>query len=1307
MLRKALIALPFVLLLIGALSWLLFRDGGNRGPAGVDETSSAVAKKQGGGVKESIPASPERRPILLLPRGKEAAAGLLSGTVLNVADHPVAGARVIVLPADNGRGFEVMMRARILGQPTGAGQALGQGISGADGHYQVAFESSPEPGEYRVSVRSPGYVPLEENWWNTGEPTIMDFHLEDGGESIEGIVLDLAAQTPLAGARVEVSSEDESRGFGGFGRFGNGGGGGEIIDRDVADAEGKFRLSVGPGLYRIAARAEGHSREEARSIEAGSKDVRISLGPARGISGRVIDEAGSPVVAAQVTVYSEDDGGFRGPPQGRRQMFFRQPAGKAETGEDGQFKVLDLSLTGYLLEARKGGFEVGQKSGKLPAEGEGTPVEVVLKPGGILSGTVKDEAGAPVASAMVLVRNDAEADRGGAQGRQQGRRNGQNGQNQKSQQGRGGRRGGGASGSDDPGAGEAAIQPINLFQADAISTTDEGGRFVFDTLARSTYSISVTSESHVPHLEGGIEVQEKAEVDLVVDSGITLLGRVIERPGGAAVPRASIRLRIGDTDRKNAQSDAEGKFRIRGLAAGQIREVQVQAQGHSVLFAENLEIAPEPKEQTQDFEIDSSASIAGQVVSTKGDPVPRAVVRVAAALEDPGSGGGPGGTGGGPGGGNNRARFDQMRRVQSTERSGRTDSNGEFLIANVSAGNTYQVVVTHPDYHELRSDPFSVEAGAKIEGQLYKLKAGGRMVVWVTDEAGAPIANARVDVSRQRPEDQSQAPAQGQGGRGNFQNFMARRLDRQSRSTSPEGKAMFSGFDAGLYTVESKVNGYQPFKQADVSVADDQDSQVAAKLLPENTITGLVVDSAGQPIAGARLRVSEQPEADGGGGFQRGGGFGGFGGPGGPGNPLSTFTTDKDGAFRLGNLGAGPYQVMASADGFAAQTLDSIEVNKELEIKLQHLGAISGQVLIAETGEPVTAFTVSLLREGQRGPGRQRGGQGGGPGGLASGAAGDQGGAGGGQGGPGRRQGGGGGGPGGGFGGPGGGGPGGGGPGGGGPGGGGRGGRGGRGQQTLNIEDAQGLFSFADVEPGSWVVEVSAQDLPSRQVTAKVQEGSSIELKMLLFANIVVSGVVVDQGTNMPVAGAQVMVLPTADTQAQPVADASTVAQGTSGATSSKGQRGSGRPSRQSRSLSTSTTDDDGAFYARDLVPGKYNLVVVHDDFKIAQKGFEIRDDGLTQEIRVPLDVGEKFTGMVTETNGQRSVGLFIRFRDSNGYQKTTQTDELGRFEIRGLEPKTSYSVSISDGQGGRSILRDSVTIKNGENRKNFKLPAE
>jgi hypothetical protein len=140
------------------------------------------------------------------------------------------------------------------------------------------------------------------------------------------------------------------------------------------------------------------------------------------------------------------------------------------------------------------------------------------------------------------------------------------------------------------------------------------------------------------------------------------------------------------------------------------------------------------------------------------------------------------------------------------------------------------------------------------------------------------------------------------------------------------------------------------------------------------------------------------------------------------------------------------------------------------------------------------------------------------------------------------------------------------------------------------------------------------------------------------------------------------------------------------------------------RAISTSVTDDDGAFYARDLSPGKYNLVVNHNDFIIAQKPFEIRDDGMTQDLKVTLQAGETLTGMVTESNGERSAGLTVRLRDTNGNSKTVLTDELGRYEVRGLEAKTSYSVSISDAQGGRSLVRDTVTIKTGENRKPFKL---
>src|SRR6185436_9979172 len=90
-------------------------------------------------------------------------------------------------------------------------------------------------------------------------------------------------------------------------------------------------------------------------------------------------DMGNPVAGALLAAYpgGGDDrggpgGGFGGGPGGFRGggdriRRFMDPAGRAETDADGQFTIYDLSLRGYQVEARKGGFEVAVERGTLPA----------------------------------------------------------------------------------------------------------------------------------------------------------------------------------------------------------------------------------------------------------------------------------------------------------------------------------------------------------------------------------------------------------------------------------------------------------------------------------------------------------------------------------------------------------------------------------------------------------------------------------------------------------------------------------------------------------------------------------------------------------------------------------------------------------------------------------------------------------------------------------------------------------------------------------------------------------------------------
>jgi hypothetical protein len=1263
--KKVVVSLVTALALVGVLSWLLiWRTGGREAVLDTAPAVSPAAKSPARAHRTPKPAAPGKKAEAPAPAVlAEGEKPLLSGKVVDAAERGIASARITVLfpeatPA-GGPGSDAGFRARLLGRGVEREKPLGEAVSGADGSYAVAFAVPPKEGEYRVVARAPGYSQREESWLFEGTPTTLDLRLDDGGDTIEGWVAG-AGGAAVPGARVEAARDDDDRGFGGF--FGDRG---RAVDHDLADQEGRFKLVVSPGRYRLSAQAEGYAPGTARGVESGSREVRIDLRPGRALSGRVIDQNGSGVEGAEVALFPQEDA-RRGPPSRVRRLF-QEPVARAETAEDGQFRIPDLSVQGYVLDVKKSGYERGERSGTLAAAGEEKPVEVQLKPGGILTGTVTDEEGGPVVGALIVLRNDKAPD-GGAFNR------GPGGPGGRGQAGRGGR---GQNGTGQGGPGQAgrnapapkaagsAPEPVPIFRADALTESDPTGKFRFDTIARSTYTVSVQSDRHVSLVQAPVEVAEPVDLALKLDSGFKLTGQVLESAGGQPVPRASLRVTVGDSDRRTVQADAEGRYSFQGLSPGVLREIQVRAKGFTISYADQLEIQAAPREQTHDFALDRSASVAGRVVSAAGEPVAGARVRVV-SVEGETPPDDPGGNGqNGPG------RWNQMRRRSETERTDRTNGEGAFLIKEVNAGPAFRVVVSHPDYHELRSDPFEIQAGAQIENLVYKLKAGGKVRITVARPDATPAANLRVELNRQREE-----PAQdNQDPRNRRQNFQQARNDRSSRSTSPEGVTTFAGLDAASYTVQLVAAGFQPWRRRDVAVGEDQTAEIAIQLLPENTIPGFVLDSTGAPVAGARLRASPVGDGQAAGdavlAFAGGGGRFNF-----QGGDSSRASSQADGSFKLGTLAEGPYRIQVSADGFADQTVDSAEVNRSLEVRMVAQGAIEGVVMVGETGEPVTRFTVLLQRD--RGRGR-------------SGGSGDDGGAapggGFGGGGPGGAFGGGpGGGPGGGF-------------------GGGRGGGGRRGRST-DFEDAGGAFRLPDIDPGSYLVRVTAEDLSPREVTVRVNEGKASAIRVVLYEGIVITGTVTDQSTNQPLEGAEVMVLsaPEDENPAPAAAPTGRLARlNSSGPSRTPDLSGGPAPQVGRPVTQTVLSDTAGAFAIREVPAGKYVLVVNHPDFVIGQQPFEIKAEGLTRDLRIAVSPGEELSGTITLADGTAGASVMVSMRDAQGLEKRSMADGIGRYLVRGLKPGP-YTLSV---QSQGSPYREQLQIKKGENLKNVGVAAQ
>jgi hypothetical protein len=86
-------------------------------------------------------------------------------------------------------------------------------------------------------------------------------------------------------------------------------------------------------------------------------------------------------------------------------------------------------------------------------------------------------------------------------------------------------------------------------------------------------------------------------------------------------------------------------------------------------------------------------------------------------------------------------------------------------------------------------------------------------------------------------------------------------------------------------------------------------------------------------------------------------------------HPLGEALTGPDGAFAVGGLDAGEYELEVRADRFAPARVRCEAGDSEVRVELRPGGAISGTVRDAQTGGPVASFTVQVWR--RKGPLRE------------------------------------------------------------------------------------------------------------------------------------------------------------------------------------------------------------------------------------------------------------------------------------------------------------------------------------------------
>ncbi|HEX5717361.1 MAG TPA: carboxypeptidase regulatory-like domain-containing protein, partial [Thermoanaerobaculia bacterium] len=269
---------------------------------------------------------------------------VLRGRVLDEAGEAVSGAEV-------GLTWQEILEDDPHRRPVG--ELLQRtALSNAEGLFEIA--DAPK-GEVRLDVKAQGFIPAEELKLEVPRPDSapeLTVVLHRGAR-LEGRVT-TAASKPVPAVRIAVD-----------------------LGSAFSDAEGVYSLDgIAPGRQEVHV-FHPHYRRQVRpvSIEEGTNRFDVELEDGVEVSGRVIDQQGKPVAAAEVGLITRDRSDLR--------------QHRARTGEDGAFLLQPVAAGVYRLQASTSGLAPTELASPVVVAGQSVEgLEIVLRQGATVSGRV-------------------------------------------------------------------------------------------------------------------------------------------------------------------------------------------------------------------------------------------------------------------------------------------------------------------------------------------------------------------------------------------------------------------------------------------------------------------------------------------------------------------------------------------------------------------------------------------------------------------------------------------------------------------------------------------------------------------------------------------------------------------------------------------------------------------------------------------------------------------------------------------------------------------------------------------------------
>ncbi|MBK9965638.1 MAG: carboxypeptidase regulatory-like domain-containing protein [Holophagales bacterium] len=616
-------------------------------------------------------------------------------------------------------------------------------------------------------------------------------------------------------------------------------------------ADGRYRLrAVRPGDASVQAdepRYVPWYRPRVLLEKGATKVLDIPLTRGATLSGRVLDENGRPVAEAKVVVSLGGEG------QGRfrlaAQAFASDRGAKIRSREDGTFSATRLPHgENQRVTAEHPEYEKGKVGGISLQPGETrTGAVVALRRGLVVTGTVKDPEGNPIAGAELTLSPSrvVRSSRGGM----------------RMQMAFGG----------------LADAPTARSGAD--------GRFELKGVAAGDWGLTAKSPGRATEVVDPVKLVRDARpdpIDIVLSPGASIAGFVLRKTGGGVegytvVPRPSGGSAAGNFGSGARPTGPDGGFVLDGLKAGETYDLQ--------LFG-GASMGPGPAKKgivapaaNVEWIIEGAGRIEGVAVDGRtGQPLTSFEI----SYQTDRFGGSAMMSSGRRPGGRGTGRVGDPVVVEAPD--------GRFVLEDVPAGK-WLVGVAAKGYQAGRAAGVVVEEATTTDGVEIRVAPGSTLKVRVTDaKSGRGVPEAQVG-------------AIGEAGGSSFQSG--------ELVTDVDGRLEVEGLAPGRTKVSVSHADYTDRTES-VDLKEGG-SSVEVALSRGSSLGGVVLSETRQPVPGAEVALE--------GANAPGRGFGSGGG--------ESATTDASGRFRFDHLAPGRYTLGASVPAQAAEPVEAIVVAGE------------------------------------------------------------------------------------------------------------------------------------------------------------------------------------------------------------------------------------------------------------------------------------------------------------------------------------------------------------------------------------------